>query len=82
MEMIPLTLVLSIHARYEFCENFFMGYNFFQDINQVEAAFSAWGRQFTSDCNKVKKGTEMKWFDRNVKKLQHLAAITRSRVKC
>merc|ERR1712131_184117 len=51
-------------------------------LNQVGAAFSAWGRQFTSDCNKENRGTQLKWFDRNNAKFQSLSDRTRSRLNC
>ena len=53
-----------------------------QDINRVEAAFSAWGQEFTYDCNKEKRGTHTKWFDRNIQHVERVAARTRPRLNC
>merc|ERR1711953_119968 len=44
-----------------------------RDINQVEAAFTAWGQEFTYDCNKEKRGTHTKWFDRNIQHVERVA---------
>ena len=54
----------------------------FQDINQVEAAFATWGRQYTYDCKKVKKNKHKKWFDRNNRHVKRVANKTRDRLNC
>ena len=54
----------------------------FQDINQVEEAFSAWGLEFTYDCTKEKRGTQNKWFERNIQQVERVASRTRSRLDC
>ena len=54
----------------------------FQDINHVEAAFSAWGQEFTYDCTKEARGTHSKWFERNIKHVERVADRTRSQLGC
>merc|ERR1712131_411018 len=53
-----------------------------RDINQVEAAFATWGRQYTYDCKKVKKNKHKKWFDRNNRHVKRVASKTRDRLNC
>ena len=54
----------------------------FQDINRVEASLKAWGQQFTYDCNKQKRSTHSKWFDRNVKHVERVADKIRNQIGC
>jgi len=49
---------------------------------QVGAAFSAWGRQFTPDCNKENRDRHLKWFERSNAKFQRFVTKTQSRVNC
>ena len=63
-------------------ENFMVKNDFFQDINQIEAAFATWGRKYTFDCRKVKRKTHTKWFDRNTNHVKRIADKTRKRLFC
>ena len=56
--------------------------NIVQDINTAEEAFSIWGREFTYDCTKEKRGTEKKWLERNFRHVERLAQRSRNRLDC
>ena len=56
--------------------------NVVQDINTAEEAFSIWGREFTYDCTKEKRGTEKKWLERNFRHVERLAQKSRNRLDC
>ena len=53
-----------------------------QAINEATDAFKVWGEYYTMDCNKVKRDTDDKWFDRNVKHLRRLQDRSLKRLKC
>ena len=55
---------------------------FFKDINRVEKAFILWSKEFSMDCNKIAKGTEHRWHNRNVGKINGVADRTRNRLGC
>ena len=55
---------------------------FFKDINRVEKAFILWSKEFSMDCNKIAKGTEYKWYNRNVDQITAVADRTRNRLGC
>ena len=55
---------------------------FFKDINRVEKAFILWSKEFSMDCNKIAKGTEYKWHNRNVNAINRVADRTRNRLGC
>ena len=54
----------------------------FRKIKTVESLFSAWGQLFTCDCVKQDRGTEGRWFNRNMKHVQRVSTKTQSRLKC
>merc|ERR1712136_341532 len=49
------------------------------DINRVEKAFILWSKEFSMDCNKIAKGKEYNWHNRNVNKINNVARRTRNR---
>ena len=55
---------------------------FFQDINRVEKAFILWSKEFSMDCNKVVRGQEYNWHNRNVVAINRVAGRTRNRLGC
>ena len=54
----------------------------FQDINQVELAFAAWGKVFTHDCMKKDRGQHDKWLTRKMLHVDRVATRTKHRLKC
>ena len=56
--------------------------NYFKAINQIVKAYDDWGRQFTYDCEKVSRGKQTKWFDRQIEKVKRVADRSRLRFEC
>ena len=54
----------------------------FQDLYKVEKAFILWSNEFTKDCNKITRGTEYKWHNRNIGKINAVAQRTGDRLGC
>ena len=54
----------------------------FQDINQVESAFAAWGKVFTHDCKKKDRGQHEKWLTRKMQHVERVATRTKLRLDC
>ena len=54
----------------------------FQFIESITKSLKAWGNEFTMDCNKVNRGTDDKWFQRQEIKLQKLYDRSKSTLDC
>ena len=71
-----------IHSLRSYGPGYFFDNKLLQDIDRVAAAFVNWSYVFTSDCNKVHKGKELQWHERNEKKINQVLRRTNNRIGC